>query len=687
MSGDFKGAPGSTTKTNASNREERKQLINDLLDQGYHTWEELVEVSGLAKGAIAQLRIEDEAFKTHMDSIRERNKRIRGTARQKNVVYNPQRRRRKMPDFVTARMEYLGFPTPAAQMPLIEAWEDKTNRTILCLGPTGMGKDTTSEHIVLLTGASDYDNRVAWFMEADTFAKRRVTYGIRPYLEEPRTYDEAPRIPGGRKPTHSLIEDFGPFVWEQGMVYPDGSRVPKSTWNQNELYFLSRDGRRERDPNVWATGLSGTTYGSRIRTMVVSDAFTKENQRNPTQRAQQRELLEGTMKTRLDGGGRRLFINTRVGAQDNNGYFIEKWAGSAKEVAQPADGPRSYTKLRNGVAIVIIQAIQYDADGQPRSFWEENPEFPLHSYYQVGPERIVIEGLTDDQINMYADMGAHRVDGLLERQSEEEDFETMQQQNPPSSDSGEFTDELLDACDDDQRTFGVYVPGEEILIHGVDPAKTYGAGWSMLGYNWQTGVMTVIDFGFHTKLGHVGIREKLLEAPLVEYRPAHLAFEPNREGANLEFPDIQRLIRSFGTKVHRLGTNTNRFLGEAAVSRMAWDMRRGLIRIPAATPGDVQKAKLLKQHFKNYDESTIAQGRSRAGQNQHAPDDVAISTWMSWKVGKALRDARKRPEQRDRPRRPVPASVRRRHRRASKAEPVLTERSSTPEWDIQELMR
>ena len=102
------------------------------------------------------------------------------------------------------------------------------------------------------------------------------------------------------------------------MTYPDGRPVERTTWTQHEIYLL-QSVAPEADPNLWATGMQGAMYGSRVDTMIMSDTFTVENQRSPTARAAQLDWTQGTVKSRLDEGGRLIFLLTRSNAEDNGG--------------------------------------------------------------------------------------------------------------------------------------------------------------------------------------------------------------------------------------------------------------------------------------------------------------------------------------------------------------------------------
>ncbi|KKK50950.1 hypothetical protein LCGC14_3119880, partial [marine sediment metagenome] len=80
-----------------------------------------------------------------------------------------------------------------------------------------------------------------------------------------------------------------------------------------------------------------------------------------------------------------------------------------------------------------------------------------------------IDGLSDEQFKDFSDAGARRVRGLVDirDQAGEDLFELIYQQNPKSSGDGDFTDEILDSCDDPERTLGIAQPNELRLI-GVE---------------------------------------------------------------------------------------------------------------------------------------------------------------------------------------------------------------------------
>jgi len=502
----------------------------------------------------------------------------------------------------------------------------------------------------------NWNVRVAWIMQSGTFAIRRVSERVEPYLTDPNTYSTAPDGPDTTVPTRSLIDDYGPYTWFKGLMYPDGRPVPKNTWTKTELYFLS-DGAPEQDPNLWATGLEGATYGSRVNLMICSDIFVAENQANSTYRQAQINWLTKTARTRLDGSGRIVFLGTRVASFDNYGALLDRWTANARVMYE--DG--YYTKYSNGFASVIIPAIDVNEDGEEESFWPTNPEFRLDSCLILDGVIHEIGGLTDTEQMDLAALGATRIEGLRDKRQEamendDDSFETTQMQRPPSDDTIEFTDEILAHPDDKSRTLGVAKPGE-ILIQGVDPARVAGAAWCVLGVDLRERTITFIDGRAHRKLGTEGIKENLILGPARLYQPAYLRFEANREQAVLDYPDVQSELKTNSVKVEReQTTGVNRNTDDYRVAKMVQDMRDGTLRWPTMAIEDRKRMALVKQHFKHWDERESAREEGRA--RPKVPDDLAMAIWIAWRKARELLDRRK-PKQLRQPQR-IPHIVRQR---------------------------
>jgi hypothetical protein len=536
------------------------------------------------------------------------------------LVFDPSRVLPSPPGLVEARLTYIGRPTPAHHLPVFRAWEDRTNLAVVVLGPPGSGKDTTAGDIVLLESAFNQQRRHAWVMESAEFSKRRMEQRIAPYLVDYRAYDRAPSGPGCVQPKRNLIDDYGPFRWKSGMVYPDQSRVPEPTWTKHAIYFLGRD--QEADPNLWAAGIGGATYGARIDTGVTSDIFTPDNQGSPDVQADQISWLFDTFFSRLDEGGRYLHLGTRLGTNDNQAEVLKQLIGDSAVLEQ--DG--WYTKYTNGVATIIYPAIQFDVEGNEVSYWPEM--FPLDSYL-VLPDgtRYAVDDLTAEQHLRLREQGAKRTRGLREiRGKRPVKFETMYQQNPPSSEGGDLTRDLLDRCDDPTRTLGVAVPGRPLIL-GIDPARAGGAGWVLWEYNPEDGVCVPIDLFYGERLGIAGIRERLLLEPITRWWPRYAAYEYNHEASVLEHPDVISAVDRTRTEMIRHFTAANRIVGDTRVAGMAFDLRSLKIRFPAASPQDRARMELLKQHALNWDARSVKEGRPTRGA---APDHLWMAAWVGW---------------------------------------------------------
>ena len=265
------------------------------------------------------------------------------------------------------------------------------------------------------------------------------------------------------------------------------------------------------------------------------------------------------------------------------------------------------------------------------SYWPER--FPLDGLL-VEPDgtRHVSKELTDDDFERLATIeGVKRIQGLREvRDSDETFFETIYQQSPPASEGGEFTDLILDHCDDPTRTFGVKKPGETLYL-GVDPARTGGAAYWLWAVDRETGVMTLVDEFFGSKLGIAGVKNKLILEPVRQYLPRAMVYEINRESAVLEIEEVTSELAAAGVEIVRHATHEhNRNRGEVSVASMVFDMRDGLIRFPAATAADRERLIRVKQHFKNWDAREMSKAMGHRNNRHIGPDDLTMAGWVAW---------------------------------------------------------
>ncbi|KKL81003.1 hypothetical protein LCGC14_1999120, partial [marine sediment metagenome] len=406
------------------------------------------EQAGIARRTIHEWITDDPAFKQAYTELRisQEAQIVRQRKTSKNVyglLFDDQK---DMPDkgtFTEWRRKYIGRPVSEHQKELVQAYEDRSNLVVFTLMPPGSGKDTTAGDFLLYETCDDRYLRTAWIMRGVDFAKRRVAERLDPYLTNPRTYRDAPLGPDCTVPTGNLIEDYGPFKFKKGMVDREGNRCEPTTWTKTEIYFL-KTGATEADPSLWATGMEGQTYGSRVGLMVMSDVFDRENQLTVTKRESQYQWVMGTAMSRLDSRGRLIFLGTRCLSGDNYERLMNAFVGEAPVVYQG----RHYTKYANGVAVVIMPAIEHDAEGNEVSYWPD--EFPLDSHFEL-PDgtRILTEDADEAYLAQKYGGRVKRIRGLREIRERDRDlFDTMYQQKPPDEITGDFTDLTLDAADD-----------------------------------------------------------------------------------------------------------------------------------------------------------------------------------------------------------------------------------------------
>ena len=614
---------------------------------------------GIAKSTLERWRSHDSAFRVAYDELR-KTKAAQLTKQRKigkaqyGLLFDDERATPPKGDFTSWRRKYIGRAVEQHQAELVEAYEDRSNLVIFSLLPPGAGKDTTAGDFLLYETCDDRDHRAAWVMRGESFARRRVAERLDPYLTDERTYRNAPPGATSTVPTDNLILDYGPFKFKKGMVNSQGEHVEPTTWTKNEIYFL-KSGAPEADPNLWATGMEGQMYGSRIDTLVMSDVFDRENQMTPTARQSQFDWVMGTALSRLDEAGRLIVLGTRCLPGDNYERLINAMVGEAPVAYQG----RHYTKYANGVAVVTMPAIEFNDEGDEVSYWSDR--FPLDSMYELpSGERIPLDGA--DHRALVEEYGGRvkRIRGLREIRERDRDlFDTMYQQKPPAEITGDFTDITLDAADDETRTFGIYGPRELIVI-GADPARTAGAAWVAWGVDRDKGTITLIDYFFGEKLGIVGLKSRLVVQPVTLYNPVFYCYETNREAAVVDDPEIQSVFKDYGVNLHRHNTHhANRRNTSIGVPSLSFYMRSRVIRWPAMTAADRDRMMLVKDHFKTWDRKE-ALSISRAALKSH-PDDIAMAAWVGFV--KAIELLERRASGKGPMAMPVPQSVQRKWER------------------------
>lgn len=526
------------------------------------------------------------------------------------------------------RWRYFGRPTPPHMEAAVMALEDLTNLYVFIFGPTGMGKDTLAMDYAAWRQVPDRTGRrITTIMKTALKAERRLMRMSR-YLVDPNVYRTAPdRTPGGQKPTASLIDDYGPFRWESGMRWEDGSDVERPKWSTNGLYFLY-SGTPEQDPNWQALGVGGALQGDRVDEAILSDIFDLENQQSPTERSKQLAWVNGILHSRLDDAGRMVMLGNWLHIPNNYEALLDSYLEDTTVIDRHTIGPGTYTKYANGVAVVIVQAIYTDpATGEEKSYWPER--FPL-SDQLVSPQRKLrsAEGLTDTQLREFAARGYTRRRGLYSTRAKDPViFRAMYQQERDKDVSyADFDDATLEAARDTTRSFGQVFPHEVRLI-GVDPARRYGAGWSGLAVDRTNQVTTVYDFAWFTDLGYTGIKDNLILRPVARWQPHWFCYEDNREGSVLAEPAVQKTLRDSGVGLFAHTTGQERGNREIGPGAIAAEMRAGRFKIPYATAEDRAKAHIIESHFKAWDANP---DRSKAGRAGHNPDDLTMATWVAW---------------------------------------------------------
>jgi len=569
------------------------------------------------------------------------------------------------PNLVDFTRIYLGRPSEPHHEAISKAWEDQTNTKIMVLMPTGGGKDTKANDAILHAICDDRGLlRTAFILENDDFAKRRLARLTR-YLTDPSLYTMEPGdTEGAYLPERNLIDDYGPFKWQKGMVWPDGSEVLRPVWNAHKCDFVG-SAINEADPQLWATGINGDLYGTRLRLVVLSDIFTQKNQANPTIRAAQMAWIRSTFESRLDGRGRVLILGTMLLEENNYEEMFDEYAGEAGIVYSD----EYYTKYRNGFAVVRFPAIIAEGTDRERSYWEAR--FPyrtklvLYNTAGIISEQVDAHSLTDDEYMEKGEAGWRKIDGLVEKRGAPgterwKHFQaTHQQQRVSDGLQVEFTDDILDMADDPERSWGM-VAEHEICVQGVDPASRYGAAVSVLAVDRIAQTITPVYDFWDTDLGIPGIKQKLILGPALTYMPLWLAYEINKHEGVLEDSEVRTQLKQMGVNVHPHKTTPhNRNSLDLGPAGMVGLMRAGIWRWPMRTAADREITTAVKEHFKAWDRHEGAiQRKNRPGSAGHQPDDRCMANWVA--SIKAVEILKRGAERRAPIRQAVPPSVLRR---------------------------
>ena len=601
--------------------------------------EEAAALSGIVRDTVYLWR-RDATFSRRMAKVMEIVNVRKSSVRDKDLItIDPFRDKPKPPPLEEFRREIFGFPSTETQSAFCQAYDDRTNLVIFWVAPAGAGKDVTAMHAIAHAAASEVP-RMGVLCENEGQAKKRIDSYLDPYFTDPTLYTRAPDIPDGTTPTVNFISEWGPWKWDSKMRLADGSRPPQTKWEAYNKWFVGRP-TPMADPSLWAVGLGSSIAGSRVQLMVCSDLFTVENQRQAGFRKDQLDLINGTLASRFDEAGRLIFLNHHVGppGASNLIELMEAYIAGARAIHRDGD----YTKYSNGVATIITPALQVDEKGNLVSYWVER--FPVRDTIILGDEQFIAADLSQEENRALAEKGARRIRGLVETRQRIGDglFNLIYQQQPESSAFGDFTMDLLDGCDDPTRSLGASRPGE-VLIEGVDPARSGGAAWVMWAVAPESGVMTVVDFWLGEGLGFTGMRSQLIEAPVTEWRPRYLVWEDNYEGETPLHPDAQAILNRFDTKLVMHHTHHNRTTGQWNVISMLDDMRDSLIRFPAATEGDRLQMRRLKEHFMAFESGGYTERKTAAPSSRRRvnPDDGCLAAWIGWRHGKVLLKSRRK---------------------------------------------
>ena len=298
-------------------------------------------------------------------------------------------------------------------------------------------------------------------------------------------------------------------------------------WNQNSIYVAGRT-TAEKDPTVQVLGLSGQIYGRRALKIVFDDCATLENMRNPDRVREHLEWIDKEALSRIGRNGVAIFVGTRV----NHG-----------DIYLPLGNRAGYRVLRYSCIL--------DEAGE-LTLWPDH--FPFDAAASKRAE------MTDA------------------------DWQLVYQNVDVPGLSASFTTDAIDACKDEGRIAGHYLP-EWRLIAGLDLAggnrdSGYTAG-ALIGIDLRTGNRFLVDLFNAKSMRAPQLRDQIFEwcerYPIYEWRVENNGLQSQLVQYNEE---IIRELAKRGIRVTPHNTHTNKWDAEFGVESMAPLFNTGMVSIP-----------------------------------------------------------------------------------------------------------
>lgn len=189
---------------------------------------------------------------------------------------------------------------------LEDAW-DSPNREYLCLNaPPGLGKSTVVVMFAAKRIVLNRAIRILFISRAHSLAARN-TGRLRRALERASTAVGA---------ASTLSHDFGRFRPRQG----------GDIWKREEYVVEQMDGSpiEEKEPTVAAFGFDAEWIGNRIDLLLGDDLDSTRSTRNMEVVEGNREVYDGELEPRIEGGGLLALTQQRLGAFDFSAHVLAK---------------------------------------------------------------------------------------------------------------------------------------------------------------------------------------------------------------------------------------------------------------------------------------------------------------------------------------------------------------------------
>lgn len=209
--------------------------------------------------------------------------------------------RKLLDDFPAFRKKYFKRDTPAFQTYAAELLSDENTPARVILWPPGHGKTTLVGHDWIIWTIIRKRARGEWFS----------------CLYVSKTYDMSQKYVGRVKRTldfhEGLKRDFGYFKPQDADI-----------WKRGEILVAGFDtDHDEKEATLMSSGAGTHIYSLRVSLIIVDDLVDKELSRSAQVTRELHEWFAEELESRLNAGGRMVYVGTRWSSLDLPGKLIK----------------------------------------------------------------------------------------------------------------------------------------------------------------------------------------------------------------------------------------------------------------------------------------------------------------------------------------------------------------------------